>query len=96
MNNMFERLTTNCAYCGGEFDEDGECPKGCYDKVLGPENKKTTDLYVDNFIEIFLSLSKALQNAGGTVKSLEELKQMSAYDLICLLAPNKIRFIYKN
>ena len=74
-----------------------DCACGIYKSGM-PENAYKQEFkndIIDNFIEIFLSLSKALQNAGGTVKSLEELKKISAYDLIYLLAPNKIRFTNK-
>ena len=91
---MSKNLVTHCVYCGREFNKDGECEHGCYDrfKCGMPENAYNQLSDRDNFIEIFLSLSKSLQTAGGPVKRLDELKKMSAYDLICLLAPNKIRF----
>ena len=92
---------TLCVCCGSAFDEDGDCEYGCHNKYKGgmPENAHRQEYkndYTDNFVEIFLSLSLALQNAGGRVKSLGELKSMSAYELICLLAPNKIRFSLKS
>lgn len=55
-------------------------------------DKKHTDCVVD----CICSLQNSLQNAGGIVsKDIEYLQRMSAYDLIHLIAPNGIRFIFK-
>jgi hypothetical protein len=45
-----------------------------------------------NFLQIYESLSKSLYEAGGTMLSSDDLQSMSAFDLLCFLAPNSIRF----
>lgn len=49
---------------------------------------------LDN-IKCLLGLAAALQSAGGVVLSYNELQQMSAAELIHLIAPNGIRFKYE-
>ncbi len=46
-------------------------------------------------IDCILSLQNSLQNAGGCVnRDVEQLQKMTVYDLIDLIAPNGIRFVW--
>jgi hypothetical protein len=48
-------------------------------------------------VEIIDSLHQAVSNAGGSIAwvSIENLKLMSAYDLLMSLSTNAIRFTYQ-
>ena len=48
----------------------------------------------DCVVDCTLSLQVALNKAGGIVQGLDRLQEMSAYDLINLIAPNGIRFTW--
>lgn len=48
----------------------------------------------DHIVDCIISLEKAIQNTGGTIKSLDQLAEMTAYDLIKCIAPNGIRFVF--
>jgi len=45
--------------------------------------------------DFMLELARAVQEAGGKVVTLEDLKTMTAYEFIRLVAPNKIRLYAK-
>lgn len=52
-----------------------------------------------HLLEMQESLGMAIQKAGGDpfiVGSSHRLKEMSAFDLMCHLAPNGVRFIHVN
>lgn len=54
------------------------------------------DANTDSIVDCICSLQNSLQNAGGIVnKDIEYLQKISAYDLIHLIAPNGIRFVFK-
>lgn len=45
-------------------------------------------------MEMTLSLAQAVQEAGGTVYTVEALEKMTVKELILRLATNNIRFVY--
>jgi len=49
----------------------------------------------DSAVEMYSSLLKAVDDAGGVGYSVKELKNMSVLELISRLCTNNIRFIYK-
>lgn len=50
----------------------------------------------EKLIKCFYSLQKSLQSAGGTLISVDSLKKMSAFELLCLVGPNDIEFTCKS
>lgn len=46
-------------------------------------------------IDCVTSLHVAMDLAGGRILPTQELVKMSAIDLLCLIAPNNITFVYK-
>tara|TARA_R110000772_G_scaffold131943_2_gene240513 strand:+ start:127 stop:408 length:282 start_codon:yes stop_codon:yes gene_type:complete len=59
------------------------------------DNQKVKDLAVDlSVLETCSSLDSAMGLAGGTPKSMTQLKAMTAFELIALMAPNGVRFTY--
>ena len=48
---------------------------------------------VREFLDTIKSLNTAITDAGGTCISATEIEAMSAVDLLCLIAPNDIRFV---
>ena len=55
--------------------------------------KKKVEL-VENALEIIDNLNQTINEAGGASISLNEFKEMSAIDLLLLIAPNNIRFVF--
>ena len=55
------------------------------------EERKKASL---DFAMIYESLVKSMNEAGGLVHSVSGLLSMSAFDLLCELAPNNIFFRY--
>ena len=51
--------------------------------------------YGKKVLEILQSFNKAMQDAGGCIFSAEKMREMSVEELLLLLAPNNIRFIYE-
>ena len=50
--------------------------------------------YLKDYAEVISSLAEAFEKAGGTMDS-RDLGCMYAWELIELIAPNKIRFTHK-
>ncbi|MFW5872142.1 MAG: hypothetical protein ACOCUT_03460 [bacterium] len=46
----------------------------------------------DDMADIIINLAASYQEAGGCIPSIEELKNISAFEFIRRIAPNKIRF----
>lgn len=50
---------------------------------------------INSWYEIFDSLNSSISDAGGTPFNVATLKSLTAYELLCILATNNIRFYYK-
>jgi hypothetical protein len=62
-------------------------------KSIGGKMSYEKEKYNLEIIETITSLNSAIQKAGGEIWGID-IKNMSAVDLIDILAKNKIRFIY--
>lgn len=49
---------------------------------------------VEEVLDCLSSMNEATKQAGGGPFTLQGLKDMSALDLLCRIAPNSVRFIY--
>ena len=62
---------------------------------LGGEVKDKDRLFVGkSYLEMFRSLCKAVDEAGGTPPSLEDVSNMTAWDLFNRYATNRVRFFH--
>ena len=47
-----------------------------------------------SYMEMYDSLYKAITEAGGAPPTIKKLEKMDVFDLLTLLAPNNIRFVF--
>ena len=57
-------------------------------------NAKNLKLFIRNDIEMFISLNKSINIAGGMEWSIEEIKNTTVLKMISILGMNKIRFTH--
>jgi len=56
--------------------------------------KEIKDFKIQTFVGLLTNLNIVLSDAGGTSLSIENLCEMSAIDLLALIAPNNIHFCF--
>jgi len=56
--------------------------------------KEIKDFKIQTFVGLLANLNIVLSDAGGGPLSIEALSEMSAIDLLALIAPNHIHFCF--
>ena len=63
-------------------------------KRQNAKNAKNLKLFIRNDIEMFISLNKSIDVAGGVGWDLEKIKNITVLEMISILGINKVRFIH--
>jgi len=58
------------------------------------KNAKNLKLFIRNDIEMFISLNKSIDVAGGVGWDLKKVKNITVLEMISILGINKVRFIH--
>jgi len=63
-------------------------------KRQNAKNAKNLKLFIRNDIEMFISLNKSIDVAGGVGWDLEKIKNITVLEMISILGINKVRFTH--
>jgi len=62
--------------------------------LFSNHNKVNIKMIVEKSIEMYCSLGRSVDEAGGAGWSIETLSEMTVMDLISILGTNNVRFVY--
>jgi len=67
---------------------------GWRERMADLHTQKNMDSW-EAIVDMTLSLNNAVHESGGVGFTMEHLKDMTLYEAMCILAPNRIRFAVK-